>query len=82
MNARDAMPVGGTIKIATGNVNRDKKICKASSAGCAWAPCHALSPTRGMASTNTLLPKIFEPFFTIKEFGKGTGLVLRRYTGL
>jgi signal transduction histidine kinase len=29
-----------------------------------------------------LLPKIFEPFFTIKEFGKGTGLVLRRYTGL
>ena len=28
MNARDAMPVGGTIKIATGNVNRDKKYAK------------------------------------------------------
>jgi hypothetical protein len=28
VNARDAMPVGGTIKIATGNVNRDKKYAK------------------------------------------------------
>ena len=82
VNARDAMPVGGTIKIATGNVNRDKKYAKHHPPVVPGPPVMLSFSDTGHGIDKQLLPKIFEPFFTTKESGKGTGLVLRRYTGL
>jgi signal transduction histidine kinase len=82
VNARDAMPVGGTIKIATGNVNLDKNMQSIIRRLCLGPMSCCLSPTRGMASTNNYCRRSFEPFFTTKESGKGTGLGLATVYGL
>ena len=82
VNARDAMPDGGTVTIATANV--DAQEAKALDlAGLPAADYVRIS----VADTGTgippdLLDKIFEPFFTTKELGKGTGLGLSTVFGI
>ena len=65
-NASDAMPVGGTIFITARN------LCARS--GCSWVGI-AVSDD-GVGTPPGVLSRMFEPYFTTKEAGKGTGLGL------
>ncbi len=61
LNARDAMPSGGWLTIAT-RVDGAQAIAEVRDTGCGVSPEH--------------LPRIYDPFFTTKGIGRGTGLGL------
>jgi two-component system, cell cycle sensor histidine kinase and response regulator CckA len=69
VNARDAMPAGGTLTISTG-VSPDGSCIRL-----------CVSDT-GEGMDETTRRRIFEPFFTTKEVGKGTGLGLSTVVGI
>ncbi|WP_037081987.1 cell cycle histidine kinase CckA [Neorhizobium vignae] len=82
VNARDAMPQGGTILIKTRNVSAE------DAGGFHQADLPAedfvmieVSDT-GTGISPEIMDKIFEPFFTTKEVGKGTGLGLSMVYGI
>lgn len=61
LNARDAMPSGGSLKISTLQLNGDT--------------CMQVRDT-GVGIADTHIDKVYDPFFTTKGVGKGTGLGL------
>jgi signal transduction histidine kinase/CheY-like chemotaxis protein len=76
VNARDAMPSGGTITIATCNV------VKAIDEGGTPADFVELSIRDvGNGMPPEVLARVFEPFFTTKDVGKGSGLGLPQVYG-
>jgi two-component system cell cycle sensor histidine kinase/response regulator CckA len=82
VNARDAMPEGGTLVLQTYAVSADE----VRRMGSEILPIADYAAMR-VSDTGTgipahLLPKIFEPFFTTKEVGKGTGLGLSTVYGI
>jgi two-component system cell cycle sensor histidine kinase/response regulator CckA len=82
VNARDAMPEGGTVTIATANVEA-AEAAKLDLAGLPAADYVRVSVgDTGTGIPPDLLDKIFEPFFTTKEIGKGTGLGLSTVFGI
>jgi two-component system, cell cycle sensor histidine kinase and response regulator CckA len=82
VNARDAMPRGGTLTIQTYGVSTSE-VRKLGSDILPIADYTALSVSdTGSGIPPELLPKIFEPFFTTKEVGKGTGLGLSTVYGI
>lgn len=75
VNARDAMPQGGTLTITTKLVAHDILQSKVPEAADDQYLCISVSDT-GTGMDNETKRRIFEPFFTTKEKGKGTGLGL------
>ena len=81
VNARDVMPDGGEITIATSVVLANDMQKKFSEALDGSYVCISISDT-GMGMTEGVRSRIFEPFFTTKEKGKGTGLGLAVVYGI
>jgi two-component system cell cycle sensor histidine kinase/response regulator CckA len=79
INARDAMPPGGTISIMTGNARETPGVGAEGGAG----PLVTLVVAdTGEGMDQQTLARIFEPFFTTKEVGKGSGLGLATVDGI
>ncbi len=82
VNARDAMPKGGTLSLLARNVDVDGPLAEMSSAA-APGPHVCLEVTdTGCGMTREVLDRIFEPFFTTKPQGAGTGLGLSTVLGI
>ena len=82
MNARDAMPIGGTIDIAVARRSFD---AASGPADAAIAPGEFIClrvRDNGSGMTAEVQSHLFEPFFTTKEIGKGTGLGLAFVYGI
>jgi len=75
LNARDAMPSGGTLRFATRNVDVALATSRDSESGLAPGKYIAIEVSdSGSGIEPGILGKIFEPFFTTKSSGTGMGL--------
>ena len=82
VNARDAMPDGGALTIRTGCVLKDDaEVSRRSELGASDYVTIEVADT-GVGIPPGLLEKIYEPFFTTKEVGSGTGLGLATVYGI
>ena len=83
VNARDAMPRGGTLTIATTPVPANEVPAAVQGEELAPGEYSLLTVTdTGTGIPPDILPKIFDPFFTTKDVGKGTGLGLATVYGI
>jgi signal transduction histidine kinase/ActR/RegA family two-component response regulator len=82
VNSRDAMPQGGHLVIKTEQVMLDHAAAGRSAK--ARPGCFALISVSdsGLGIAKEVLPHLFEPFYTTKEPGKGTGLGLATIHGI
>ena len=76
VNARDAMPHGGTLTLAASNVVLDSQYAGTSPEAKAGSYVLLQVSDTGIGIAPDALDRIFEPFFTTKALGKGTGIGL------
>jgi PAS domain S-box-containing protein len=76
VNARDAMPNGGSLTIGVENCVLDEPFAAMNLQGKAGSYVNISVTDSGTGMPQSILDKIFEPFFTTKELHKGTGLGL------
>ncbi|MGI4954902.1 MAG: PAS domain-containing protein [Janthinobacterium lividum] len=80
INARDAMPDGGSITVETANLWLDERMARE----CDLSPGPYVSlcvSDTGTGMTHDVVAKAFDPFFTTKPIGQGTGLGLSMIYG-
>ncbi len=82
VNARDAMPNGGTLTISAQNFIVDEHYAKMHIDAKIGSYLVVVVADTGIGITHEVLDRIFEPFFTTKELGKGTGLGLSTVLGI
>lgn len=82
MNAREAMPEGGSLTISTENVDLDEDYVDANPQARTGPHVRLTIADTGVGIPPQLLERIFEPFFTTKERSTGTGLGLAAVHGV
>lgn len=82
VNARDAMPDGGTLQISAENLLIDKNYAGMYMGVRVGSYVVMTVADTGIGIPSAILDRIFEPFFTTKELGKGTGLGLSTVLGI
>jgi PAS domain S-box-containing protein len=82
VNARDAMPAGGTLTISAENRRGDETFAQMAALPAAGTYIVWTIADTGEGIPSENLPRIFDPFFTTKAQGKGTGLGLSTVHGI
>ena len=82
VNARDAMPTGGSLKLVADNAVLENKVTPLQTEPVSGPHVMITVSDTGHGIEPHVLQKIFEPFFTTKEPDKGTGLGLSTVQGI
>jgi PAS domain S-box-containing protein len=82
VNARDALPEGGTLTLAAENLTLDETAAALAPEAKPGAYVRVSVTDTGTGIAPEHLDRIFDPFFTTKEIGKGTGLGLATVLGI